>query len=768
MKRKGDRRTGKRKDAKASGSSPDEGVKSEGESAREADPVAEPTKKQIKVEPTDEPVVGETVTRTPATSASFDARLPHSDGSFASLSGYVKPGALLEILLLEKQGFHVGSLLFRVVAAGVEPDTKGKGVDVEIVTATTEALLQWSRERFPPNNQDGLLVHLCRCNQRNCGFKFPGGNEGFHVDRWQVWPRHHLPAKWMQEGWKRFCAECAERNAKILGGVPARGPSSHGVGPPADHRPGPEVTMRSAAAASRPSGAPVGPVVPPTSAETSGGEIARSAASAPMDPVTAAVAACGSAGAHVVAEPEGGHTERRGERDGRATPSAEEKGAVKPLLDDEKIQKLRDKLTQARAELGARQRSSVGSNSLDEQGPVGLPEEDGAERGTASSKRGRSERRRGRSRSKSAKSDLSRGSHFRAAPHQNDAMNSFMLTAEKHPGRLMLQGLRQMDRHLTSRGGVLVGGERSDTEIMEPVVTRYLVNLVQQQSTKLSLRNERELRTIAEALDSMLTGRFAELGDLLMQRFRAIECAAVEGGWETAKHMELIPPTETTSLTQRERADAAALEVRELGARALQHKAGSVHARGTSSHGDDGQRPGRKSWGSDEPIRRNPPPATAATWVNRRGGKRGRRAKTLAAARAAERTTRGSPSRGRKGTPEQRNQRQGGADCPPRRNAASPEDRRGRSPTSERSPTPQSARGASSNARAPHACGSSLRLQSVARDEDAAGSMGDHRGPISPLPRPWKGGGSQRRPGPGKGGAKPEQRGRGGKGKSSK
>ena len=133
-----------------------------------------------------------------------------------------------------------------------------------------------------------------------------------------------------------------------------------------------------------------------------------------------------------------------------------------------------------------------------------------------------------------------------------------------------------MDRYLTSRGSGLVRGVRSDTEIMEPVVTRYLINMVQHQTQQLSIRNERELRTLAEALDALLTGRFAEVGDLLMQRFRAIECAAVEGGWEMARHMELIPPMTATSVTQRERQDAASLELQELKVRALQQRAGGA------------------------------------------------------------------------------------------------------------------------------------------------------------------------------------------------
>ena len=72
----------------------------------------------------------------------------------------------------------------------------------------------------------------------------------------------------------------------------------------------------------------------------------------------------------------------------------------------------------------------------------------------------------------------------------------------------------------------------------------------------MSLRVERELRTIAETLDFLLSGRVAEAGDILMQRFRALEMASSQGSWELAKHMELIPDSAVTCVPVEMRSEA--------------------------------------------------------------------------------------------------------------------------------------------------------------------------------------------------------------------
>ena len=69
----------------------------------------------------------------------------------------------------------------------------------------------------------------------------------------------------------------------------------------------------------------------------------------------------------------------------------------------------------------------------------------------------------------------------------------------------------------------------------------------------LGVRNERELRTLALALDHVLAGRFAKAMDILVQRFKAVESSTSDGGWSHSRHLELLPEGRVSSVSTRER-----------------------------------------------------------------------------------------------------------------------------------------------------------------------------------------------------------------------
>ena len=77
------------------------------------------------------------------------------------------------------------------------------------------------------------------------------------------------------------------------------------------------------------------------------------------------------------------------------------------------------------------------------------------------------------------------------------------------------------------------------------------------------------MRTISEALDMLLQGRSAEMGDVLMQRFKAIETAAKDDSWGVASRLELIPPAGASAVDHEERELAVGLEMRERKLEAL-------------------------------------------------------------------------------------------------------------------------------------------------------------------------------------------------------
>ena len=61
------------------------------------------------------------------------------------------------------------------------------------------------------------------------------------------------------------------------------------------------------------------------------------------------------------------------------------------------------------------------------------------------------------------------------------------------------------------------------------------------------LRELRELHHLSNALDLLRAGSVAQLGDMLSGRFMAIHQSMVDGGWATARHLEINPYEEVTA-----------------------------------------------------------------------------------------------------------------------------------------------------------------------------------------------------------------------------
>ena len=57
---------------------------------------------------------------------------------------------------------------------------------------------------------------------------------------------------------------------------------------------------------------------------------------------------------------------------------------------------------------------------------------------------------------------------------------------------------------------------------------------------------------MAMVLDCFVQGRVARAGDILCQRFRALECSMEQGSWTQASLLELIPPENAGLLTEAE------------------------------------------------------------------------------------------------------------------------------------------------------------------------------------------------------------------------
>ena len=174
--------------------------------------------------------------------------------------------------------------------------------------------------------------------------------------------------------------------------------------------------------------------------------------------------------------------------------------------------------------------------------------------------RGRRRRRR-RRRSSSAESSASES-------HELDFMEarsshggrSVLETSRRAPGRLLQDCIGKMKEYLRGRVGEVEGGR----ELMS-VFTPYLNSiLIPSLASTPTLRNSRELSTLAATLDLLVCGRSAEAADVLTQRFRALETATQEGNWQLARHQEIISEGRVSSTRAKDREAAIELERREV------------------------------------------------------------------------------------------------------------------------------------------------------------------------------------------------------------
>ena len=167
----------------------------------------------------------------------------------------------------------------------------------------------------------------------------------------------------------------------------------------------------------------------------------------------------------------------------------------------------------------------------------------------------RDDSREKRRRRRSSSSKSSGGSDEDFYGKESRKFASLLQKAQKHPGKLLRSGLEEMKRYLVARSGE---DNQAGVSWRNQRVTAYLsqVLFTQYSPQTLGARNSREFLTLAEAIDQLMSQNFAAVGDLLMQRFKALE-SSLGQGWSVAKHQELIRPEHATLTRPEELAFAA-------------------------------------------------------------------------------------------------------------------------------------------------------------------------------------------------------------------
>ena len=164
---------------------------------------------------------------------------------------------------------------------------------------------------------------------------------------------------------------------------------------------------------------------------------------------------------------------------------------------------------------------------------------------------------------------------FRLAPPSHGKLdNRIARVASENPGALLREGLVAMRKYLDPRVGVGGGATLATGETdLQPVAMSYFLQIVKAlRGSTLGVRNERELQTLAQAIDMILAGRLAEAADCLIQRFKAVETASIDNNWSVASRLELLPPTAISAVSSREREAAVNLELQEQKLKSLTQK----------------------------------------------------------------------------------------------------------------------------------------------------------------------------------------------------
>jgi len=123
--------------------------------------------------------------------------------------------------------------------------------------------------------------------------------------------------------------------------------------------------------------------------------------------------------------------------------------------------------------------------------------------------------------------------------------------AQERPGALLEDGLKAMRKFVSIATAAEPGRDRGIAlSNLRNLVTTYLTTALSPSQVKGCFPRavERELRTLAAALDSLIAGGAAAVGDILMQRFRAVELAQEEG-WGRAAQLEVIVKPGVSSIS---------------------------------------------------------------------------------------------------------------------------------------------------------------------------------------------------------------------------
>ena len=124
------------------------------------------------------------------------------------------------------------------------------------------------------------------------------------------------------------------------------------------------------------------------------------------------------------------------------------------------------------------------------------------------------------------------------------------MMARRRPGQLLRDGMARMYEQVDP-AAIAAGGAIPD---LPAVATRYYQQIIAAtKASKLTQSEVREFKTLSTCLDLITQGKVAEIGDILLQRFKSLESPVAAIG----EQQELVSPAMASVSSLREREIAA-------------------------------------------------------------------------------------------------------------------------------------------------------------------------------------------------------------------
>ena len=151
----------------------------------------------------------------------------------------------------------------------------------------------------------------------------------------------------------------------------------------------------------------------------------------------------------------------------------------------------------------------------------------------------------GKSKKKKKKKEPSSSSEYETESSSSEILPPLQKKAKKQPGSV-LKVLMDHVRKSLSDASVLGAGEAhgGSSTVNSPARVQSYFQILVRGHLAQRQRDEKELHSLAISIDALRDGDLERVADLLAGRYLAVETAALEGSWDTARWLEVSPLTE--------------------------------------------------------------------------------------------------------------------------------------------------------------------------------------------------------------------------------